>query len=234
MFDRVVLINAFRHSLFPLVHCPSCGGYIDEQEICVDCLATIESLRRCKKCGELLSAGGICSNCNSNFVFRYSLSPLPYEGVLRDNILKYKYQGKTYFARPFAKLLEVGLKSFANTEVFDALIPIPLNSARLKERGYNQAELIGNILSRKIGVPCITTILSRKKDTSPLMQLNKKQRKAVLKDAFEAEPHGFKNILLLDDIYTTGATAAECGKALVNSGAGKVSLLTVARTLENY
>lgn len=108
------------------------------------------------------------------------------------------------------------------------IIPIPLHKKKLAKRGYNQAELIASALGKELGIKTDTTVLKRKIYTKPQKDLSNRERKKNLEHAFETRGDlPWKRILLVDDIYTTGATIDEAAKILKKAGAEKVWFLTI-------
>lgn len=109
-------------------------------------------------------------------------------------------------------------------------MPVPLHHARARKRGYNQAAIVAEYLGKKVQIPVATRLVVRCKNTKPQKALNHKQRIANVKDAFYVRklPEGTKNVLIVDDIYTTGNTINEMAKAIQNSGVNKVFFLTIS------
>jgi len=118
---------------------------------------------------------------------------------------------------------------------FDVIIPIPLSSTRSRERGYNQARLLAKELAKEFSIPLAENQLRRIRHTDPQSLLDEKQRWTNIKGAFtirKLETFQRKNILLVDDLLTTGATASEAARMLKDAGAGTVGVLTLAITAE--
>jgi ComF family protein len=125
-------------------------------------------------------------------------------------------------------------KKHVNMEQFHLIIPIPLYSAKLRQRGFNQARLLADILAKDFKVPLLTRGLSRIKFTTSQTNLSKYERLNNVKNAFAVKEASFirkKIILLVDDVFTTGATVSECAKMLLKAGANKVEILSLARGL---
>jgi len=119
-------------------------------------------------------------------------------------------------------------------EWVDLLIPVPLHHRRLRERGFNQALLLARILKKRYNKTLATRVLRRWRWTEPQVNLSEKARKNNVKGSFVISNHMTvkeKNILLLDDVYTTGATINECGRTLLKAGANEVYVLTLARSV---
>jgi ComF family protein len=114
-------------------------------------------------------------------------------------------------------------------DAFDAVVPVPLHAERLAERGYNQAELLARALSRRIHTPLHTDLLHRERHTRSQVGLNAQERAANVEDAFVAAPAcAGMTLLLIDDVYTTGATLTACATAARSAGARLVCGLTLA------
>ena len=117
----------------------------------------------------------------------------------------------------------------------DLLLPVPLHRQRLRERGFNQALLLAQDLSRRTGIPCNKRILQKKKPTLPQVNLSGPEREKGVRGAFqvtEKKKLKGKSILLVDDVYTTGATVNECSKVLMAGGAERVDVLTLAHAIK--
>jgi ComF family protein len=111
-------------------------------------------------------------------------------------------------------------------------MPVPLHTRRLRERGFNQSLLLARQVSRKRSIPLNFTALWRSRQTQPQTQLSGPERQKNVRGAFEvrnAEAVAGKRVLLIDDVFTTGATVQECAKALLDAGAERVDVLTLAR-----
>ena len=173
-----------------------------------------------------LDANGRCALCRSGlrgFDAAYSFGA--YEGVLRELIHLYKYGRVKTLAWPLSGLLAQALP---RDEAFDAAVPVPLYWRRRLQRGFNQAELLARGLSRRTGIPVVRA-LGRLRPTPAQAGLSNSARRQNVSRAFRAHGVQGTRILLIDDVMTTGATAASCAAALKQAGARRVSLLTVAR-----
>ena len=173
-----------------------------------------------------LDASGRCALCRSGlrgFDAAYSFGA--YEGVLRELIHLYKYGRVKTLAWPLSSLLAQALP---RDEAFDAAVPVPLYWRRRLQRGFNQAELLARCLSRRTGIP-VAKALGRRRPTPAQAGLSNSARRQNVSQEFRARSVQGKRILLIDDVMTTGATAASCALALKQAGARRVALLTVAR-----
>jgi len=149
-------------------------------------------------------------------------------------ILLLKYGNVTplgvWFARRLASLVQRQPQSFAA----DALIPVPLDQGRLRERGYNQAELIAKPLARLLGIPFRSYLLVRTRPRPNQLRLTRRERWETVRGAYathKAAKIDRLRVILVDDVFTTGATLDACSRALKGAGAARVVGLTVARAL---
>jgi ComF family protein len=154
-----------------------------------------------------------------------------YEGVLRQLIHLYKYGRVKTLARPLGGLLAAALP---RDDRFDLVTPVPLHWRRQWQRGFNQSDLLAREIARRCGIPAVST-LRRVRATAAQAGLSNTGRRRNVSAAFQdrtgrgAAQIAGKRILLIDDVMTTGSTAAACAFALKRGGAGRVTLLTVAR-----
>ncbi|MCI9038803.1 MAG: ComF family protein [Clostridia bacterium] len=155
-----------------------------------------------------------------------------YTGIIREKILQYKFEDKAYLANTIYEFFMNNEKLYRFLKKYGIIIPVPISSSRKKERGYDQSELLARKISKMAGVSVETQVLKKEKHNQPQSSLNKQQRKENVKDVYKVQNElkiRNKNILLLDDIYTTGSTANECAKMLKQAGGKKVGILTIAR-----
>ena len=157
-----------------------------------------------------------------------------YEGTLKEAIHTFKYGGVFPLVRVFGDLLQSTFQTLSQDYPVDVMIPVPLHIRRLRERGFNQALLLVKELNRRIGIPYEERVLKKIKDTPVQIALKKRERRKNLKGVFQVkdtETIKGKSVVLVDDVYTTGATVNECSRALLKAGAERVAVLTVARAL---
>ena len=157
-----------------------------------------------------------------------------YEGVLKEAIHRFKYGGVFPLAKAFGDLLQPILKALCQDYPADVMIPVPLHIRRLRERGFNQVLILVKELNKRFGIPYGERVLRKVKDTPVQSALKKKERRKNLRGAFEVQDQAAiegKAVVLVDDVYTTGATVNECSRALLKAGAARVAVLTVARAL---
>jgi ComF family protein len=117
------------------------------------------------------------------------------------------------------------------------VVPVPLHPERQRERGFNQAELLARVVARGLGLPMDEKAIARQKPRPPKLRLSRHERWAVVRGAYAATPgRGIDNcrVLLVDDVFTTGATLDACSRALRSAGAAEVAALTVARVVDAW
>lgn len=196
----------------------------------------------CQICGApfdpLAFSASICAECRPKTPpFMAARSAFYFDGPLRESIHRLKYQEKTALAARLAPLLAQAIARDAILGEFQPqwIVAVPLHRARQKKRGFNQSALLARELGESLGVP-VAELLRRVRDTPPQVGLNQKQRAENVRGAFEInaalfaqlEVKGAK-ILLLDDVFTTGATMRECAQVLKKPGAGEICAITLAR-----
>ena len=221
--------------LFPL-RCPVCDEIVTPygEKICLSCMKKLKYVTppRCFKCGKKLDNEELeyCQDCRKKeHLFVRGRALYDYESVA-PAIYRFKYANRREYADFFGEEISRYLGEEIRRIAPDALIPIPLHKARLKKRGYNQAELLAKAVSRYTGVPVYDKILVRVKNTVPLKRLNPQERQKNLKKAFHINGNDvkLKTIILIDDIYTTGSTMDEVTAVLKAAGVEKVYFITLA------
>ena len=195
---------------------------------------------RCEACREN-SRESLCPRCFSQIQFMkpqlgiHSVSV--YDGVMRTAIHRFKFNKRKRLAQPLGILLVKYLSQtpLLNVKEIDGIVPVPLHPKRQQQRGFNQAELLANFVGRYHDLPVLPA-LSRIKNTRAQFDLPRAERFHNIKEAFKVHDPRMvrdKRLLLFDDIYTTGATIAECTRALKVAGAKRVEVLTLSRAVED-
>ncbi len=231
--------NNFLNIIFP-ARCIACGDMVvDTGKICAACWQKIDfvSQQCCEKCGIPfeydVGVGIICLGCErkqttydrATFLFKYN-------DVSKKIIHKLKYYDHTYLAKYLANAaLRIIKRDFSNCEV---VVPVPLHRRRLMSRLYNQSALISKELAKLIQVDFGSNVLLKVRHTIPQTSLTKLQRETNVKNSFVvnlSQKHLIlnKNVLLVDDVMTTGSTVNECSKILKAAGCKKVLVFTLAR-----
>ncbi|MFW6306395.1 MAG: ComF family protein [Bacillota bacterium] len=220
--------------------CLKCGQkyfFSEIDMICDSCLLELKILHNyCRICGRGLEDLELkyCSYCQENeFYFDLARSIGLYGGILKELLINFKYNHHIKTKTPLVNLLFIYLKYYYISENIDNIVPVPIHEERRKTRGYNQAELLASGLSGKSGIP-LSSQLIRTGETPPLYNFAFEQRKLLLENSFFVEKGCYqgKNLLLIDDIFTTGATSNEISFILKKvGGAESVFVLTIATAL---
>jgi len=235
----------FLHALLDVILPPIC-------HICHSYIPNAGTLHICPVCRDLLPLvlSPICPVCGIPFVgtgsdhrcgaclagpphFDIARAPFLYEGAIRDLIHAFKYSQKTHLRNPLALLTLEGVGGFLTEQNPHLIVPVPLHRSRLRQRGFNQAVLLGKILSRHLSLAVLTDVLARTRPTAPQINLSATERRVNVKGAFTVctpDLVAGKRLLLLDDVMTTGSTMDECAKELKKAGAAAVIAVTIART----
>lgn len=221
--------HSFRNRALDFLFTPRCvqcqreGSYV-----CHRCLAKVRRLSGgYRPASTTTTAGGAC--ITERIAIDGVYAPFAMEGVVREAIHQLKYQGLRAIAPTLAETMANHLKS--QGLLADALVPVPLHTRRLRERGYNQAELLASHIAKATGIPMRTDLLERREYLGPQARSGSQaERWSHVRDAFSARPaaSGLR-ILLIDDVCTTGATLNACAIALCDSWAASVIGLTCAR-----
>jgi ComF family protein len=177
----------------------------------------------------------LCAECSQDSSpFKKIFVPTLYQGVMKDAIHLLKYRRKKGIMKQLEKILKV---YFFQTDFpfskFDLVVPIPLHRKKLKERGFNQAELLARVIATHFGLKLVKNNLQRVKATKSQTSLSKKKRIENIKGAFQFRNKGkfqAKKILLVDDVYTTGTTVREAARVLKKAKARETYIFTLART----
>lgn len=201
-------------------------------DVCAFC-NKIQKESLCKKCEEKIKKykKDIVIRSKNNY-FEELISIFKYEGLIREKIIQYKFQDKSYIYNTFAKIILKNEKVCGLLKKYDIIIPVPIHRKRKLQRGYNQTQLIAKEIAKNIDIKLCDDVLVKSKNTIAQSKLNKNKRKQNIKNAFKVlnlEKIQGKNILLFDDIFTTGSTVNECSKILKKVGAKTVGVLTIAK-----
>jgi competence protein ComFC len=229
------LESLFYPALCAVCHAPVTGGVY----VCQDCLDKAQRIIApfCAKCSEPFS-GAIdgqftCANCaHRTLAFDAAVSAYRSRGVVRFVILQFKYNRQLHLRHPVAKWLLDAMKDDRLCHRnFDCIVPVPLHPARLRERGFNQAELLAKILRQRINLT-LSRALERIRYTTTQTAFDRIDRMENLRGAFRLrkriDMQGLR-VLLVDDILTTGSTLSECARVLREAGAHSVYAVTAAR-----
>lgn len=211
--------------------CVGCGR-ITRGGMCESCILALPRLgpHRCARCGGPTETKlKQCRDCRGRVLsFDRARQAVAYAGVVRTLIHRYKYRGEFAFVHVLARLAVEVLDELAIERA--AVTWAPTSDIRARQRGFDHAMLLAKALAKELGLPC-TQLLIRRRETTAQMGLETQQRKTNLEGAFASRVVSPAKVLVVDDVYTTGATANEAARALKESGAEQVFVVTVARTL---
>ena len=215
------ILNRALDLIFP----PICGfcEKVDKKYICNDCIKIVNTIAVNKQ------------DTYNNKFFKKHLYIFQYEDIIREKILKFKFENESFLHRTFAEAILNNKENIKFIEQYDYLIPVPIHKKRKKQRGYNQSELIARVISdevRKINMQI--NIIKKDKNIVPQSTLNQREREKNIKNVYKIvnkEKVKNKKILLLDDIYTTGSTVNECGRILIEGGCKEVGIITISKNI---
>ncbi len=151
---------------------------------------------------------------------------------MRDCILRFKYQREMYFGPHLVDWLQIAARRWIDWREVDAIVPVPLHPRKQRQREFNQAEYLADALGKALNIAVVKRRLRRVKDTSTQTKLSAEARARNMRGAFTVRNNTAftgKRLVLLDDVFTTGATLDSCAKALRSAGAREVVALAVAR-----
>jgi len=191
----------------------------------------------CHSCGRSLKKENInksiCPSClKIKLHFDRAFCPCVYEGVIKELIHTFKYNNKDHLGPTLSRLMTEFIREFSlPIDFIDLIVPIPLHKIRLREREFNQAELLAKFIAKEFDKPLSADVLRRNRHTKTQTDLDTHERLLNVKDSFsinKAQDLKGKNVMLVDDVLTTGATSSEAALALKQSGAHVVFVLTLA------
>lgn len=237
-------IEEYTNALLDLIYpsktiCFMCNNTLEKDTkygLCHNCYNNLPFIpdHHCIKCStplRMIEDGPTCEQCtNSNYYFDRAISIVKYEKNVKTLIYRLKYSNHTYLATFIGYIMADKLKQ-EGIEA-DLIIPVPLYKGKEKERGFNQATLVSKYIAEKTNIPLNIDALIRTKNTKVMYNLTKGERLENVENAFKIINQGViidKEILLIDDIFTTGSTVNACSKELINNGAKSVTVLTFAR-----
>jgi len=230
--------------------CRACARRIqgrDAEYFCAACWKAIQPVAHplCPRCGRPFpdASGddhvcGVCLKRAPHFVAARAWACYPREEAqehpLRQVVQKFKYGRKVSLGKPLGRLMARGCREFMAGCQIDLVVPVPLHPKRLRWRGFNQAALLARQVGRAYRVPVDVFVLKRHRETTPQTQLSEEERRRNVRGAFVLHPERSVkglNVLLVDDVYTSGATANECSRTLLRAGARQVYVLTLVRAV---
>lgn len=221
--------------------CPICDKILERYEGRIhkkcrkqlDCIGGVV----CMHCGRPVLSDLVeyCFDCEKKKkrgdkdTFFQGKSLLLYKGVVKQTMYRFKYSNKREYGTFFAELAMEQWGEWLFRCEIDAIVPVPMFRRKKRMRGYNQAEVFGRELAKYLRVPMDRNVVIRKKDTRPMKELNDIERENNLRNAFQIARDivKYKKILLVDDIYTTGSTADEVSRVLLEAGVEKIYFLSI-------
>jgi ComF family protein len=223
--------------------CLSCGVRVEQQGlVCGECWKNLTFITspKCPSCSLPypfeVEKDMLCGPCAAKeYDFDQALSVLHYNDTSRQIVLAFKHSDKTFMAPYLAKLLyQAGAPFMGKT---DLVVPVPLHKTKLRLRRYNQAALLADALSKIAKIPTQLNLLKRVHKTGIQGGKKRGERFSNVKNVFEVDPKDQsllkrKNILLIDDVLTTGATLSSCARTLKKAGAANVFALTLCRVIK--
>lgn len=222
-------------AVFPKT-CPMCDKALAHGEnICGSCAGKIHYIRepRCKKCSKQLGKEETeyCVDCSrSNHVYKSGIAAFLYDDMISKSIYRFKYHNRRTYAEYYGNAISGHYGETIKRWQADVIIPVPIHERKRIKRGYNQAELIAEVLGRCLGIENDGSYLVRVADTKPQKEMDKGERKKNLENAFKLDRNvvKYKKIILVDDIYTTGSTVDECARTLIAGGAEEIYFVSLS------
>lgn len=234
-------LGGLLHILYPAI-CGLCGRLLSEQDkhfcgTCRDSLTQDEAVV-CPRCagtiGPFAHVAGGCVSCrDSNLRFDAAFRVGPYEGLLRDAVLRMKYRAGEELAETIGDLMAEQLAPRLRDLRPDLVFPVPLHWRRHWQRGYNQSQILAEALARQLHLPCPGRRLRRVRHTPQQTQQTPAARWDNMRGAFHARPvpeWKGKTGLLVDDVLTTGSTCSEAARALREAGMAQIVVAVLARS----
>lgn len=224
--------------------CPFCDEVLEKREanrgICRKCQLRLVYIteKHCMKCGKPLSdeVAEYCYDCSRHrHFYTQARALLSYQGQTRAALYRFKYSNRREYAAFFGEeICRVWGRWIEHCRA-DYLIPIPMHDRKQRERGYNQAKVLARVIGRQMGIPVAEKVLIKVAETLPQKELSAGERRKNLQAVFQVskrkasgtELYG-KTVILVDDIYTTGATVDAAAEVLLRAGAIHVYVLTAA------
>lgn len=214
-----------------------CGRFLNDYKllVCPECVKALPfNTHYCSVCGAPIDSvygDEVCFDCKGKRkTISRTIVPFIYKEAIRKAIISFKFYRKSYLAATFASFIFIEMKR--KDIKGDIICFVPIHFLRKGGRGYNQSELIANELS-KITDISVVPLIKKIKNTKPLSKLNKKERQIAVKNIYKPQKKqklSGENIILVDDVITTGSTTKECARILKQMGAGKVIVCAVAVT----
>lgn len=249
MSNRIERILEPIISLFFPPRCQMCGNKAEAADlnlnICAGCWRGVRAIGDvvCFRCGLPIEAEAAadlaptyyCAGCRTaRLPYAFMRSLYRYEPPLREMIHAFKFEGMINIGEELGKRMATWVATLSDFETAEVIVPVPLHPMRRIERGFNQSRILARRVSEKTGIPLLRRGIVRTRNTPPQSKLAHEERLRSLKGAFDVPRQAMvskKTVLLIDDVSTTEATVRECARTLRRSGAARVIVLTLARTV---
>ena len=216
----------FLEKALEYIFLPVCGicGKLGEGYLCKECEKSIKEY--------YIEQKVFVKDIRSKYKMCKTMHLLKYEGLVRKLLIDYKFNDKSYLYKTFCEIIKNDKKTLDFIKSYDIIIPVPIHKKRMKTRGYNQSELIARELAKICGNKMYTDVLIKIKSNKAQSTLNKEERENNAKNVYKLcklEKINNKKVLILDDIYTTGATVKECALELSKANVKEIGIFTVAK-----
>ena len=233
-------LDYLKNLLFPKgITCIFCDEEVfdnNSYSTCKECISSLPKIegKVCLRCGKPISSmASYCERCKNNtHNFKLARACFKYEGNVRNAIRNFKFKNQQFLSEPFAKYLaDLYINEKLNCDV---IVFVPMFEQKEQLRGYNQSKLLAKELEKHIHVKVDETSLIKIKNTKSQSDLDFKNRQQNLNGAFKVtnkQTFKNKNVLIIDDIITTGATLDECARVLTKAGAKNVYAICIAHTM---
>lgn len=227
--------ETFLDALYPRT-CALCASLLNSKEkgICTACALRLKPLREplCKKCGKPLRdvQEEFCFDCRRHkHIFSCNQGIFPYNEQMQGAIARWKFQGRREYSAFFGQVMYYYGKDYIAHCRPQAIFSMPLHKYKEKSRGFDQAKDLAKIIQSRTQIPYMEDFLIRKKNTRAMKALDSRQRKQNIKGAFALvkDIPGLKRVLVIDDIYTTGASLDEVSKVLKEAGIEEIYCMTL-------
>ena len=232
------IISKLLDLIYPPLCC-SCGAKLSNHDrffLCPECSGSITFIKNpvCPVCG-VPGNNGECAACaRSDYSFTLARAACLYESPASDAVKQFKYGKNLWLSKTLSDLLLEGMKEFPEAASADIIAPVPLARVKEKERGFNQSEILSRAAGRALGKKVSVKNLVRIKHSPPQTKLAGKARRENVRGIFrvhDRDEFRGRDVLLVDDVFTTGATADECSRELLGAGARGVNVFTLAKKL---
>lgn len=224
--------------LFPR-RCPVCGEITKPAGslICPPCFQKLSFVKPpvCKKCGKEIISETLeyCDDCMTRrHTFEHGVALINYDETARKSMVQIKYKNKREYLDFYGRAMALRYEKAIERMQVDAIVPIPVHRSRRRRRGFNQAEVLAEIMAEHLKIPVKPEMLVRSKRTLPQKELTAAERLKNLSGAFQAGkiPEDVKTVLLVDDIYTTGSTIEACSRVLRSAGIERIYFAVICMT----